>query len=86
MRIIIYHPVFLEDWKNLDSKVKKKALRQIYLFQKNLHHGSLRNHKLSGTMKEFWAFSITLDYRIVYFYDQKGHIIFLRIGRHKDVY
>lgn len=82
---ILYAPHFLKSWGKLKPDLQKKAKRQIELFILNPKDPSLKNHKLHGTQKEAWAFSITQNYRLVYTY-YEGDVVFLRIGPHSDVY
>ena len=46
---------------------------------------SLRIHKLSGQLKNRWAFWLTYDLRVI-FERKKGMIILLDIGNHDEVY
>jgi mRNA-degrading endonuclease YafQ of YafQ-DinJ toxin-antitoxin module len=47
----------------------------------------LRTHKLSGALKEFWAFSVEDDVRVVFSFQEKGtKALFFDIGTHDEVY
>jgi mRNA-degrading endonuclease YafQ of YafQ-DinJ toxin-antitoxin module len=43
---------------------------------------SLKTHKLSGKLREFWSFSIAYDERVLE--DEKA--VFVDIGSHDEVY
>ncbi len=78
------------------SALKKLARRQpeimvvvvekILLFNNHTKHSSLKLHKLSGDLKDHWAFSIEYDVRIVFRYTNDGNILFIDIGNHNQVY
>ena len=60
--------------------------RRVELFREFPHHPSLENHKLSGQLDGFRAFSLTKKYRVVYRLAAPDEAIFTRIGDHDDVY
>lgn len=48
---------------------------------------SLKTHKLSGRLKDCWAFSVAYDCRVVFlFEDNQETAIFVDIGTHDEVY
>ncbi|HAX78274.1 MAG TPA: hypothetical protein DCY88_21245 [Cyanobacteria bacterium UBA11372] len=47
---------------------------------------SLKTHKLSGKLKEFWSFSIEYDERILFYFTDDGKAVFVDIGSHDEVY
>ena len=49
-----------------DKKLFSKIEKQIVLFETNPKHPSLRLHKLTGDLKNFWSISITRDFRMIY--------------------
>ncbi|MDO8452804.1 MAG: hypothetical protein Q7S79_03575 [bacterium] len=59
---------------------------KIILFQKNPEDTRLVNHPLKRKLKGEWAFSITGSIRIVYEWQGKSTVRFLRIGDHETVY
>jgi len=77
---------FIDD---LDKLIKKNARMQnrvekcLCLFSTNMHHPSLRFHKLAGLDK--YSISIDMKIRMLFcFKDEDIHL--LRIGTHDDVY
>lgn len=58
---------------------------RIELFLKNPSNPVLADHKLTGDKKEYRAFSITGDYRVVY-KKIDDMIIFYDVGTHNRVY
>ncbi|MFH1253733.1 MAG: type II toxin-antitoxin system mRNA interferase toxin, RelE/StbE family [Candidatus Uhrbacteria bacterium] len=75
--------------KRFDRELKKIPLRlrpeteqKVELFLTDPHHPSLKTHKLSGQMKNFWSFSVNFKTRIIFKYLEDGTIAFLSIGDH----
>jgi len=62
------------------------VVEKMLLFNNNMNHPSLRLHKLSGTLKGHWAFSIEYDLRIIFRYTDDGNILFIDIRNHNQVY
>jgi len=74
---------FFKKHKELISKFIKinEQLR------KNPFHNSLKTHKLSGNLSEFYACSLTFEYRIVMIIEIKDEeITLINIGSHDEVY
>lgn len=47
----------------------------------------LRTHKLSGRLKDAWAFSVEEDVRVVFtFEENRSKALFFDIGTHDEVY
>jgi len=59
---------------------------QVRLFAKNPKDTRVKNHLLKRKLKGKWAFSITDDIRIVYEWQAKNTVRFLRIGPHTTAY
>ncbi len=47
---------------------------------------SLKTHKLSGKLKEFWSFSVDYDERVLFYFTEDGKAVFVDIGSHDEVY
>jgi mRNA-degrading endonuclease YafQ of YafQ-DinJ toxin-antitoxin module len=47
---------------------------------------SLKTHKLSGKLKEFWSFSIDYNERVLFYFTEDGKAVFIDIGSHDEVY
>jgi addiction module RelE/StbE family toxin len=61
-------------------------IEKILLFNNELNSPTLRLPKLTGNLKEHWAFSIEHDLRIIFRYTKDGNILFVNIGPHDKVY
>jgi len=47
---------------------------------------SLKTHKLSGKLKEFWSFSVGYDERVLFYFTENEKVVFVDIGSHDEVY
>lgn len=87
--IIRLHPNFKKSYKNRivsNPKLAAKTEERIKLFQADSSSQILKDHSLKGARKNFRAFSITGDIRIIYSPATKDLVIFLDIGTHNQVY
>ncbi|HLL61324.1 MAG TPA: hypothetical protein VK338_06415 [Candidatus Nitrosocosmicus sp.] len=62
---INYSLYFTKSFKKLPVHVVKKFYLKEDLFKSNPFHPSLKTHKLTNDLKEFWAFSISYHYRVM---------------------
>lgn len=79
---IEYSPKFARIYKKLSKQVKYKAEEKEKLFCKNPFSPKLKTHKLTGRLKEYWAFSIDYQYRIIFSFVSKNKVRFHAIGSH----
>jgi mRNA-degrading endonuclease YafQ of YafQ-DinJ toxin-antitoxin module len=82
---IQYSPRFAKQFKKLPLDVKKKAVISEGLFRKNPFDPKLKTHKLHGSMKDYWAFSVAYGYRIGFTFIAGRTARFHAIGTH-DIY
>jgi len=69
-----------------DRKLADKIQNQIFLFESNPKHPSLRLHKLSGSLDNMWSLSITRPIRMLYRIINQNTAYFVDIGTHDEVY
>lgn len=55
-------------------------------FSQDPFEPSLKTHKLCGTLKGFWSFSLDYDERVVFYFTDNGNAVFTDIGNHDQVY
>ena len=79
---IYYSSKFAREYKKLPLAIKKKAEKQEIFFRNNPFDSRLETHKLSGSLKDFWAFSINYKYRIIFEFIDEKTIWFHSIGNH----
>ena len=63
---IIYSPKFAKEYKKLPGRIKSLAEQKEKYFRANPFDPRLKTHKLSGKLKDFWAFLIDQKYRIIF--------------------
>jgi len=74
---------FFKKHKNLISTFIKVNEQ----LEQNPFHNSLKTHKLNGNLSEFYACSLTFEYRIVMIIEIKDEeITLINIGSHDEVY
>lgn len=73
--------------KKLNPQVKNKFTDLIVLFSENPFHSRLKTHKLTGQLKNRYAFSIAPNLRVIFkFIDNNQTALFISIGSHDQVY
>ena len=63
--------------------VKMKAEEREKIFQRNPFDVRLDTHKLHGKYKEYWAFSVIGQYRIMFAFSNADIVDFINIGTHE---
>lgn len=69
-----------------NRKLVQKIAEKIDLFRKDSKNPILKDHELTGSKRNYRAFSLTGDIRILYLRVSDNHVIFLDIGTHNQVY
>lgn len=64
---------------------KEFGIKSSYLIE-DPYNATLKMHKLSGRLKNFWSFRIDFDVTVLFFIDDNGNAVFVDIGTHKEVY
>ncbi len=90
----MYKLIFTESYQKRAKKFFKKHpelldryKKVLFILQSNPEHPSLRLHKLSGKIRDFYSVSINLKYRVILdFVIESNIVILLDIGKHDDVY
>lgn len=78
-------PYFESKFKKLPEEIQKIAANKIILFENNFLHPSLKTHKLKGALSNFWAFYITISYRVLFRFLKDNEVIYYDIDTH-DIY
>jgi len=82
---IEYSTKFKKQFKKLSRDIQESALKCEKFFRENPFDPKLKTHKLHGTIKDYWAFSITYSYRIGFTFIDRDFVRFHAIGSH-DIY
>lgn len=82
----VFHKNFKKEYQKLPPKIREAFNERIRLFVKNPKNSVLKDHKLSGMLKNKRAFSVIGDVRTIYEHLDKNTIKLLAIGTHSQVY
>lgn len=80
-----FHRSFKRIYRNQPAR-QAIFQQKVTLFISDPFHPQLRTHKLSGKLKDFYAFSIEYDIRIICYFVSGTEVIFEDIGTHDEVY
>ena len=86
---VAYNSSFKREYKAWQKQNPDKiqlVVTAINLFVEEPFHPYLRTHKLTGKLKECYAFSIAYDIRIIFFFEDSERAVFIAFGTHNDVY
>ena len=70
----------------VSSDLETRFWQKLEQFIVNPFDPSLKTHKLSGKLKEFWSFSIEYDQRVLFYFTQENKAVFVDIGSNDEVY
>ncbi len=73
-------------WKKKHPELRNKLQEKLILFTENPFHPSLKTHHLTGNLKDYWALSITYEYRLIFKFLSDNKVLLIDIGSHDDVY
>ncbi len=79
---ISYSSHFLRAFKKLPKNLRFEVAEREAMFKADCFDGRLKTHKLGGSLKEFWAFSITSAYRIMFAFESEGIVTFVDVDDH----
>lgn len=85
---IKYYKQFKKHFKEripINSSLHQRFNERVRLFLDNPKNPILQDHKLTGKIHRYRAFSITGDIRLIY-YKSEYFIYFIDIGTHNQVY
>ena len=76
----------LKKWKKKHPNLVTRFEERLLLFTEDPYHPSLKTHHLSNNLKEFWAFSINYEHRVVFQFIDDTTVLLIAIGLHDQVY
>ena len=82
---LIYTPSFLRKLKKCEPSLQAEIKERVVLFQHFDNHKLLKVHKLKGSLKGRYSFSVTYAHRVVFKWEDKTTAVLLSVGDH-DVY
>jgi len=80
---IRYSSHFAREYRKLPLSVKKSAEKKEQIFRQNIFDKRLKSHKLKGSLKGFWSFSIDNQYRIIFELVSEKEVWFHSVGTHE---
>ncbi|MBN8571525.1 MAG: type II toxin-antitoxin system mRNA interferase toxin, RelE/StbE family [Ignavibacteria bacterium] len=86
---VIFSGQFKKEYKKRikdDKEKSKKFFKRLELFINDPFNPSLQTHKLTGILKNMWAFKVDYDLRVVFYFENDEKAIFINIGTHNQVY
>ncbi len=78
-------PQFEKQFELLPRYIQKVAAKKLLIFENNPSRPGLNTHKLKGALSNFWAFSITENYRVMFRFLKDSEVIYYDIDTH-DIY
>lgn len=79
---IFYSTKFAREYQKLPLRIKKMAEKKEQIFRKNPFDPRLKTHKLKGSLKGFFSFSINQKYRIIFEFVNSKTVWFHSVGEH----
>ncbi len=86
MIVLVLTEEFERRYSELPTAIQRKAERRTTLFRQNPFHPSLETEKLHPPKKAVWSFRIDDDYRIMFRFIDRDHIVMLTVGPHHWIY
>ena len=77
---------FKKQFAKLPRKVQKQFDERFLLFCNDHFNPLLNYHELSGELSGTYSIHITGDIRAQFYYKSPGHVVFLHIGTHSELY
>lgn len=92
--ILILEPKFQKNLKQLvkrNPQLRDKIQETLICLEQDPYTPSLKSHKLTGRLKEYWSCSVVSDCRIIFSFGQdletgENLLVLSDIGSHDNVY
>ena len=81
--IVKYSPSFFKALRKFPKSQLKFLAKKEEIFLENPFDPRLKTHKLKGELSDFYSFSISYHWRIVFHFESENIIIFDTIGTHE---
>ena len=83
IRDVVFSSQFDGKFAALPEKIKKVARKKDRMFRGDAFHPLLRTHKLSGEFKDYWAYSVNQQYRVLFYFVDDHTVAYINIGTHE---
>ena len=82
IRKILYTSHFRRALQRIPRELVRLIREREKLFKEACFDPQLRTHKLKGTLRGFWSFSLTYSHRVLFKFEEGGTVIFIDVGDH----
>ncbi|MCC3571391.1 MAG: type II toxin-antitoxin system YafQ family toxin [Microcoleus sp. PH2017_40_RAT_O_B] len=69
-----------------NADLEARFWQKLELFTIDPFDPTLKTHKLSGKLNDFWSFTVDYDERVLFYFTEDGKTVFVDIGSHDQVY
>jgi len=83
---VVYAARFLKQLAKTDDVLAEEVYVAIERFENKENHKALKVHKLKGTLKSVYAFSVNYKIRVLFYYPEKDVAELVMLGTHDEVY
>ncbi len=83
---VVFSVRFVKQLAKADTALVELVYAAVEEFRDVRNHKSLKVHKLKGTLKNVYAFSVTYKVRVLFYYPEKGVAEILMFGTHDETY
>ena len=84
MLVIHVSSRFKRSYKKLPRALKEDFAKHIEIFKTHPFHPTHRTHKLKGSLKDYYAFSLRNGYRVLFDFINNNTVILVNVGSHDD--
>ena len=74
---------FIKNFSRLPKQIQKIARKKHEMFRKDAFHPLFKTHKLSGELRNDWAYSVNHEYRAHFYFVDDHTVVYLDIGTHE---
>lgn len=83
IRDIFLSPRFEKEFNHLPQHIQSLARKKDALFRRDAFYPTLKTHKLSGELKNDWAYWVNQQYRIHFYFIDDHSVMYINIGTHE---
>ena len=74
---------FEKSFRKIPKRIQDLAIRKDQWFRRDAFDPRLRTHKLKGPLEEYCAYSVNLQYRVLFRFINDHEIVYYDIGTHE---
>jgi mRNA-degrading endonuclease YafQ of YafQ-DinJ toxin-antitoxin module len=83
-RVTVVHTTsdFQKSFSRLPPPIKRLAEKKDQWFRTNAFDPRLLTHQLKGPLREYWAYAVNQQYRVLFRFVSPSEVIYYDIGTH----